>query len=117
MTEELRQRVKKVKDLMSKATPGPWLPFIKGSTYAIQTEDRKSEIIQWMGFDSSGFPRITQRANVRLIVAMHTTVPDLVSEVERLEKENERLKKDNARLRENNMTAKSLIADLRAKEG
>ena len=52
-----------------KVTPGEWHPFFGGDgmTVAIMTKDRR-EVVHWMGFDSSHYPKHV-RANAHLLAA------------------------------------------------
>jgi len=75
-----------------KHTPGPWEIFYartgKHETIAIMLSGTRREIVSWVGFDASAFPK-QNRANARLIAAAPDLLKELKEALESLKMESE----------------------------
>ncbi len=77
--------LKKLEQLLAKATPGKWRTFISCGVVAIMKAGSRrgggygeKEVIHWAGFDSSDYPNATE-ANAALIVALRNAAPHLIA--------------------------------------
>lgn len=87
---------KELKALAEKATPGPWVSFIRPSVQAVfgpdgVQPDSQGTVVNWPGFDSSDQTKMQRKANARYIAAANPAVIlQLLAEVEALREDAER---------------------------
>lgn len=102
------KRLEELEALANAATPGPWtIDQNDKDQYAdLNTSKHKGNII-WYGFarcfgqkENPILGTEYMMANAALIAASRTAIPELISEVRRLQAENAKLKNDNERLYE-----------------
>lgn len=70
---------KELKALAEKATPGPWVSFIRPSVQAVfgpdgVQPDSQGTVVNWPGFDSSDQTKMQRKANARYIAAANPAV-------------------------------------------
>src|SRR5690606_24419687 len=96
---------KELKALAEKATPGPWVSFIRPSVQAVfgpdgVQPDSQGTVVNWPGFDSSDQTKMQRKANARYIAAANPAVIlQLLAERDALLAERDALKKDAERWR------------------
>lgn len=89
---------KKLKALAEKATPGPWVSFIRTSVQAVfgpdgVQPDSLGAVVNWPGFDSSDQTKVQRKANARYIAAANPAVIlQLLAERDALLAERDRLR-------------------------